>query len=104
MPKYKKKPVVIEAELFDTDKWQQELGLSGKVSYNTKEDYFFIQTLQGQMMVTQLDYIIKGVRGQLYPCKSDIFEQTYERVYDVDQQSDSRPSCDICQDGTDTIM
>lgn len=56
--KYRKKPVVIEA--YQTDK---ELG---------------IETLEGTMHASVGDYIITGVRGEKYPCKPDIFEQTYE--------------------------
>ena len=56
--KYRKKPVVIEA--FQTDK---ELD---------------IETLEGTMHASVGDYIITGVRGEKYPCKPDIFEQTYE--------------------------
>jgi hypothetical protein len=56
--KYRKKPVVIEA--YQTDK---ELD---------------IETLEGTMHASVGDYIITGVRGEKYPCKPDIFEQTYE--------------------------
>lgn len=56
--KYRKKPVVIEA--YQTDK---ELD---------------IETLEGTMHASVGDYIITGVRGEQYPCKPDIFEQTYE--------------------------
>lgn len=60
MAKYRKKPVVIEA--YQTDR---EL---------------YIQTLEGTMHVEAGDYIITGVQGEQYPCKPDIFEQTYELV------------------------
>ncbi len=56
--KYKKKPVVIEA-------------------YQTDEEVE-IKTLEGVMKANKGDYIIKGVRGELYPCKPDIFYETYE--------------------------
>ena len=60
MAKYRKKPVVIEA--YQTDR---ELD---------------IQTLEGTMHADVGDYIITGVKGETYPCKPDIFEQTYELV------------------------
>lgn len=41
-----------------------------------------IFTLEGEMIVSELDYVIKGVNGEFYPCKPDIFEKTYERVID----------------------
>ena len=60
MAKYRKKPVIIEA--YQTDR---ELD---------------IQTLEGTMHADIGDYIITGVKGETYPCKPDIFEQTYELV------------------------
>jgi len=47
-----------------------------------------IRTLEGDMRTTPGDYVIKGVQGEFYPCKSDIFEATYERV-DDDERTDS---------------
>lgn len=41
---------------------------------------FYIPTLEGDMHVTQGDWIIRGVQGEFYPCKPDIFEATYEKV------------------------
>ena len=41
---------------------------------------FFIKTLEGGVLVENGDYIIKGVNGEFYPCKPDIFEKTYEEV------------------------
>ena len=43
-----------------------------------------IPTLEGIMIARELDYIIRGVKGELYPCKPDIFEMTYEKVYNED--------------------
>ena len=60
--KYRKKPVIIEA--YQTDKEQ------------------IIHTLEGDMKADIGDYIITGVKGEQYPCKPDIFEQTYELVED----------------------
>lgn len=58
--KYRKKPVIIEA--YQTNKEQ------------------VIHTLEGDMKADAGDYIITGVKGEQYPCKPDIFEQTYEPV------------------------
>jgi hypothetical protein len=60
MAEYRKKPVVIEA--YQTDK------------------EMIIHTLEGDMKADIGDYIITGVQGEQYPCKPDIFEQTYEKV------------------------
>ena len=82
MMKYRKKPVTIEAMLLDKNAeevmawltankcpaaWEMDDGLP-----------VYIQTLEGTMTAQQGDYIIKGVQGEFYPCKPDIFEQTYE--------------------------
>lgn len=60
--KYRKKPVVIEAIQF------------------IDNPYMYIETLEGTMKASVGDYIIKGVNGEFYPCKPDIFEKTYEEV------------------------
>lgn len=54
-----------------------------RVNYEDKDNpYLKIETLEGIMKVSVGDYIIKGVNGEFYPCKPDIFEKTYERVID----------------------
>ena len=88
MPKFRKKPVVIEA-------WQtNQLGgwnldylaewCGGRV---VDEGYpapgIVIQTLEGDMYASPGDWIIKGVNGEFYPCKPDVFEKTYEPVMEV---------------------
>lgn len=76
--KYRKKPVVIEAKQF-ADKFD---GLpiaewcGGKYDHNNYEVH--IATLEGVMKASMGDYVIQGVQGEFYPCKPDIFEQTYE--------------------------
>ena len=52
------------------------------VYLNIAEAVVFIRTLEGDMKISNGDYIIKGVNGEFYPCKPDIFEKTYERVDD----------------------
>ena len=78
---YRKKPVVIEAmQLTDSNeiKVTEFMGLGeGKLTADGIE----IETLEGTMKASIGDYIIKGVQGEFYPCKPDIFEQTYERAY-----------------------
>lgn len=83
--KYRKKPVVIEAvqfddsvECFETLGW---LGLDPvRVGYDVKPPVLRIDTLEGEMTAQLGDYIIRGVNGEFYPCKPDIFEKTYEKV------------------------
>jgi len=49
-------------------------------AYNLGKSIFPIQTLEGEMIASQGDWIIKGVRGEFYPCKPDIFKDTYEMI------------------------
>lgn len=47
---------------------------------NIPKEYAWIETLEGNMKVSEYDWVIKGVNGEFYPCKPDIFEKTYEPV------------------------
>lgn len=85
--KYVKKPVVIEAMVFeDTTECLTELSdfmypKTLRVNYNDPKNLkILIDTLEGTMMASEGDYIIKGVNGEFYPCKPDIFHKTYEEV------------------------
>ena len=85
MNKYRKKPVEIEAIQWVSDNIEQVyemLGVGDNLIINTDEDEVkhFINTLEGKMKMSWGDYIIKGVKGEFYPCKPDIFELTYEKV------------------------
>lgn len=101
---YRKKPVVIEAvrvtaadfnpslgsKAFDgcpfsaVPDWLRDAVDRGDVQPTTRNgtDYaeWIISTLEGDMLATAGDWIIRGVKGGLYPCKHDIFEATYEAV------------------------
>lgn len=80
MGKYKKKPVVIEAVQYKKGMKHKAL----KPAYHYMEGKtpigVGIKTLEGFMIVNEGDWIIKGVKGEFYPCKPDIFEATYEKV------------------------
>lgn len=87
--KYRKKPVVIEARqipaTFDYDETCEILGWindNGGVAGPIDEgpNVVYIATLEGEMEASLGDWIIRGVRGEFYPCKPDIFEATYERA------------------------
>lgn len=86
MTKFRKKPVVIEAVQFvDTDESilkLSELGLDPvRIDYADLDNPILkIETLEGMMIASEGDYIIKGVRGEFYPFKPDIFAETYEEV------------------------
>lgn len=90
MGQFRKKPVIIDAELFTGSEgngvrianW-----CGGKYDYEVKpsdhtdiHQWIQIPTLEGTMIASVGDYIIKGVNGEFYPCKPDIFDKTYEPV------------------------
>ena len=85
MAKYRKKPVVVEAYQFDgnirsIDNFPiSEVG-KFKVSSENGQYYLIIPTLEGDMKAVAGDWIIKGIQGEYYPCKPNIFEQTYELI------------------------
>lgn len=97
--RYRKKPVEIEAKQFDGTpqsathiiNWALEMGVT--ITYSCPEPgpgsaqdcrdvnhHLAISTLEGTMRADRGDYIIKGVQGEFYPCKPDIFAATYEEV------------------------
>ena len=79
--KFRKKPVVIEAVQYRTIRHEVDSFcslLTWKVEQGDEIPY--IQTLEGEMKVSGGDWIIKGIKGEFYPCKPDIFEATYELV------------------------
>lgn len=81
MSKYRKKPVVIEAEQFINSADIHEF-CKDKVGEPVGKDYLEIYTLEGTMKANKGDFIIKGIQGEFYPCRPDIFEKTYEKVED----------------------
>lgn len=92
--KYRKKPVIIDAvkwtgnnhrEMFDflTSTTDQLIDSSGEhfyICHEKVEGGLVINTLEGEHLASIGDYIIKGVAGEYYPCKPDIFEKTYAKV------------------------
>jgi hypothetical protein len=77
--KYRKKPVVIEAVKFTGENWRDVETFVPVGKYND-DGTFQIVTLEGEHKCSIGDYVIKGVKGEFYPCKPDIFEQTYEKA------------------------
>ena len=92
--KYRKKPVVIEAvkwtggnhrEMFnflggEDEDYLTAVGVNFYIDWTKVEGGLIIKTLEGEHVATVGDYIIKGIKGEYYPCKPDIFEATYEKV------------------------
>lgn len=84
MAKYKKKPIVIDAVQWKGT-WNDEIAEFTKDKQGREFSFYefgvlYIKTLEGLMVANVGDYIIKGIKGEFYPCAKEIFEQTYESV------------------------
>lgn len=81
--RYRKKPVEIEAFQYVGDNYEAlRTWADDCVQLNTGTAETYVDTLEGPMIFNPGDYIIRGVRGEYYPCKPHIFNETYERVTD----------------------
>jgi hypothetical protein len=80
--KFRKKPIVIEALQWTGDNAQAIGAFAGSSTrgFRNEKHGIIISTLEGEMTANVGDWIIKGVKGELYPCKPDIFDATYEPV------------------------
>jgi hypothetical protein len=80
--KFRKKPVVIEAVQFLGPNFNElEAFVGGDAEFRDGE--LIIATLEGPLHASPKDWIIKGIKGEFYPCKPDIFAATYEKVDDT---------------------
>lgn len=85
---YRKKPVEVKAFRWDGGNWSGLTAWLDWLGYDEMhgpamrqaDDSAFIHTMEGEMEAEPGDWIIRGVEGEFYPCKPDIFDQTYERV------------------------
>jgi hypothetical protein len=80
---FRKRPVTIEAmqlidaaSVLDIEEWIN----SSTTGYNTNPPTIWIDTLEGRMTANAGDWIIKGVNGEFYPCRDEIFIKTYQEV------------------------
>ena len=81
MKRYRKKPIIIEAMQWTGNNLEDLRDfVPEKFRHNKVNQPLGIKTLEGVMTVSVGDYVIKGIRGEFYPCKPDIFEATYEAV------------------------
>jgi len=90
MPKFRKRPIIVEAFRWTADINQKEDPLwiidaiKDDIIYvayeGTPRIFMMIKTLEGTMTAKRGDWIIKGIEGEIYPCKPDIFKKTYELI------------------------
>lgn len=89
--KYRKRPIVVEAyqmtvengSLESEKKWPEWLASAHEscvLGFDCATGLFRIKTLEGHLTVSWNDFIIQGIKGELYPCRPDVFEATYEAV------------------------
>lgn len=118
--KYKKKPVVVEAFQYNGDlngkyqapDWALEAYKKGILYYASRLDdqpELFIETLEGTHHVSVGDYIIRGIQGELYPCKPDIFSETYDVLTGDKSETNSISRVlemlhEIADNGSDMIL
>ena len=76
---YKKKPVTVSAVKWDGTNLQEILSFTNNKAM-MKSNTLIIPTLEGTMAAEIGSYIIRGIKGEYYPCRGDIFEDTYEEV------------------------
>jgi hypothetical protein len=105
---FRKKPVVVEAFLWtggpdqtEDPEWIIEAIKRKEVWFKNEYDntntaiecHMYIKTLEGNHMANTGDYIIKGVKGEIYPCKPDIFQLTYEEAPRQELRKARKRSC-----------
>lgn len=88
--KYRKKPVVIEAIQWTGENYKELCDFMGRdpIYPDSNRNDLIIETLEGSHIASQYDFIIKGIQGEFYPCKPDIFKETYEPVHPVQNSTD----------------
>ena len=95
MPHYRKKPVEIEAVQFTGANHHEIAQFMGIVNYDPSSRGIPIATLEGELLARPSDWILRGVKGEFYPCRADIFHETYERAdifHETYEPADDRPS------------
>lgn len=78
--KYTTKPVEIEAIQWNGDNYFDIFNFIGKDNHSYTRGELTIHTLEGDMLASKGDYIIRGLRGEFYPCKPDVFIQKYKEI------------------------
>lgn len=99
--KYRKRPVVVEAIQWTGKNYKDILEFAGKkiVHYFQGVEVLMVRTLEGDMFASRGDYIVKGIRGEVYPCKPDVFQETYEEAGETSTCTATNQPCAMCQPG-----
>ncbi len=103
--KFRKKPIVIEAiQWKGYDKEEIDKFVGKELDYTESDTGLVIHTLEGDMTAYCFDWIIKGIKGEFYPCKPDIFKETYEEESEEDmpiitEKASERKKCPYCNTG-----
>lgn len=109
--KYRKKPIVIEAIRLDKGKLESFFEFVGEsknypeckiAGINPDTGKMTIKTLEGDMIAEVGDWVIKGIKGEFYPIKNDIFEKTYELVEEENYKTGD--ICHSCKKGRIALM
>lgn len=79
---YIKRPVVVEALQWTGENIEELIEFADDTMFFAYSEGPFFETLEGTMKACEGDYIIKGVKGEFYPCKPEIFEETYAEIED----------------------
>ncbi len=80
MARYRKRPVVIEAAQYDGNDGELSEFMGAPLTLHAVHGTPVIHTLEGDLLVSHGDFVIRDVNGEFYPCKPDIFEATYEAI------------------------
>ena len=88
---YTKRPVKVQAIKFDGENIEEIIGFVGQdnIGYENLAKVWYLKTLEGSMFISNGDYIIKGVKGEFYPCKPEIFVMTYDLGNDDSEVRDN---------------
>lgn len=86
MARFRKKPVIIEAIQWTGENREQVLAFCPS-AYWTSRDGMIVPTLEGNHFANEGDWIIRGIKGEFYPCKPDVFAATYDQVFEHHEQS-----------------
>jgi len=80
--RFVKKPIIVEAVQLRMDMLETMHKFLGVKNYVMRDGKFIVKTLEGEHIANIGDWIIKGIAGEFYPCKPDIFEKTYDLIVD----------------------